>query len=214
MLKRTLFLLFISVLLSGNTLFGYYNGNQNLSCSSSGCGSTTDQAQNNNNKKEKVEMNFEAKHISRSYRQTINATPKVIFPLLCPEKETEWLDDWDYKMIYSISGVAELGAVFTTSFWEDSEQIWIITKHDQIKNEVQFARVVPGLVTSVLDIYVLPKDENSSYVDITYTYTGLTEKGNNFIDTYTEEFFTKNMKEWEDSMNYFLKTGSMLKLSR
>ncbi len=158
-------------------------------------------------------MNFEAKRVARSYRQTINATPKIIFPLLCPERETEWLDDWDYKMIYSISGVAELGAVFTTSFWEDTEQIWIITKHDQIKNEVQFARIVSRIVASVIDIQVLPKGDKSSYVDITYTYTSLTEKGDKFIEKFTEEFFTNNMKNWEDSMNYFLKTGSMLKSS-
>lgn len=159
-------------------------------------------------------MQFNSKRVSRSYRQTINATPEIVFPLICPVREADWLDDWDYIMIYSKSGVAELGAVFTTSFWENTEQVWIITKHDAVKNEVEFARVVPGLVTSVLNVNILRKDEQSSHVDITYTYTSLTEKGNNFIDNkYTEAFFSENMKEWEDSMNYFLKTGTKLKTS-
>ncbi len=159
-------------------------------------------------------MQFNSKRVTRSYRQTINATPEIIFPLICPVREADWLDDWDYKMIYSKSGVAELGAVFTTSFWEDTEQVWIITKHDVVNNEVEFARVVPGLVTSVLNVNILSKDELSSHVDITYTYTCLNEKGNNFIDNkYTEAFFSDNMKEWEESMNYFLKTGSKLKTS-
>lgn len=187
---------------------------QNLNYNFSDSIFVSDQNKNINNKKEKVEMDFVAKRKARSYRQTINAAPNVVFPLICPVREAEWLDDWDYKMIYSKSGVAELGAVFTTSFWEGTEQVWIITKHDSIKNEVEFARVVPGLVTSVLNVNILRKDEQSSYVDITYTYTSLTEKGNNFIDNkYTEEFFIENMKEWEDSMNYFLKTGTVLKSS-
>jgi len=157
-------------------------------------------------------MTFKAKRVARSYRQTINAIPKTIFPLLCPVREAEWLDDWDYKTVYSVSGVAELNSVWTTSYWKDNEQTWIITKHDANTNEVQFARFVPGFVVSVLDIKVLPKDENSSYVDITYTYTGLSDDGNNFLENdFTEEFFQKNMKTWEDSMNYFLQTGKMLK---
>ena len=215
MLKRSLFYLLASILFTGGILFGKNSINTNSNYDSPDSTCNTDKNKNiNNNKMEKVEMNFESKRVTRNYRQTINATPEVIFPLICPVKEAEWLDDWDYKMIYSISGVAELGAVFTTSFWEDTEQIWIITKHDPIKNEVEFARVVPGLVTSVLDVNILPKDEQSSYVDITYTYTSLTEKGNNFIDNkYTEEFFVENMKEWEDSMNYFLQTGTVLKSS-
>lgn len=213
MLKQIVYLLLVAVLLTGNILRGQNSGQKKHNCCESNSSCCSDQTEKEyNNIKEKVEIDFAAKHVSRSYRQTINATSKIIFPLLCPVREAEWLDDWDYKMIYSVSGVAEKGAVFTTSYWEDSEQTWIITKHDSIKSEIQFARFVPGFVTSVLDINVLPKDKNSSYVDVTYTYTGLTEKGNNFLEkSFTEEFFAKNMKEWEDSMNYFLKTGTMLK---
>lgn len=156
-------------------------------------------------------MNFKAKRVTRNYRQIINASPKKVFPLLCPVREAEWLDDWDYKTIYSISGIAEMHAVFITSFENISDQIWIITKHDPIKNEIEFVRLVPGSVISTLYIQVLQKDAVASYVDIVYTYTSLTESGNNFIDNYTQEFFLKNMKEWENSMNYFLETGNKLK---
>jgi len=53
---------------------------------------------------------FKAKRNTYSYRQIIHARPDVVFPLLCPVREAEWLDGWDYKMIYSESGVVEEGA--------------------------------------------------------------------------------------------------------
>jgi hypothetical protein len=158
-------------------------------------------------------MDFQAKRISRSYRQTINTTPDQIFPLICPVREKEWLEGWDYQMIYSKTGLAEQGAVFSTSYEGEEDTIWIITKHDSIKYEVEFVRVTPALRASILTVEIKEKDEHSSYVDITYTYTALTDMGNTFIDNYTEEFFQRNMKHWEKSMNYFLVTGKTLKRS-
>jgi hypothetical protein len=162
---------------------------------------------------EKSQMDFQAKRISRSYRQTINATPDQVFPLICPVREKEWLEGWDYKMIYSKTGLVEEGAVFSTSYEGEEDTIWIIAKHDPEKHEVEFVRVTPASRASILTVKIIEKDERSSYVDITYTYTAITEEGNKFIDNYTEEFFQGNMKEWENSMNYFLITGKTLKAS-
>ena len=61
-------------------------------------------------------MDCQAQRISRSYRQTINAVPDQVFPLICLVCEAEWLDDWDYTMICSTTGLAEEGAVFSTSY--------------------------------------------------------------------------------------------------
>lgn len=43
---------------------------------------------------------FTARRITRTYHQTINAVPETVFPLLCPVREAEWLDGWQYAMIY------------------------------------------------------------------------------------------------------------------
>lgn len=74
---------------------------------------------------------FTAKRIVRSYRQAINAPAEEVFPLICPVREAEWLDGWDYRMVYSESGIAEEGCVFTSHHpGEESDTIWIITQHD------------------------------------------------------------------------------------
>ena len=158
-------------------------------------------------------MDFQAKRVSRRYRQTIHATPDQIFPLICPVLEAEWLEGWEYKMIYSSTNLAEEGAVFSTSNEGEEDTIWIITTHDATNHTVEFARVTPASRASILTVHIADRDERSSYVDITYTYTAIAEAGNQFIDAYTEEVFQKTMQWWEESMNHFLATGKTLKAS-
>lgn len=155
--------------------------------------------------------NFVPMRITRSYRQTIEAQPDVIFPLLCPEREKEWLDGWDYDMVYSQSGLIEEGAVFSTQSQAEEDTIWIVTKHDEINRVVEFARCTPASRVCVQKIAVHPKDETSSYVDISYTFTAIFPGGNKFIESYTDEVFQNVMKFWELSMNHFIKTGTKLK---
>jgi hypothetical protein len=156
-------------------------------------------------------LEFRSQRITREYRQTINATPDKMFPLLCPVREADWLDGWRYNMIYSESGLVEEGAVFSTSYEGEDDTVWIVTKHDSKIHEVEFARFTHNSRTCVLRIAVNSKDENSSYVDVSYTYTGITPAGNDFIDNFTEETFLEAVTFWEKSMNYFLETGERLK---
>ena len=156
-------------------------------------------------------LEFRSKRVTRVYSQTINATPEKVFPLLCPVREAEWLDGWQYDMIYSDSGLVEEGAVFSTPYEGEEDTVWIVTKHDPRNHEIVFARYTPNSRTCVLEIAVKPKDENSSTVDISYTYTGITQAGNDFIDKFSEDAFLEAVTFWEKSMNYFLETGRRLK---
>jgi len=154
---------------------------------------------------------FSPQRITREYRQTINATPAKVFPLLCPVRETDWLDGWRYNMFYSESGLVEEGAVFSTPYEGEEDTVWIVTKHDSKTYGVEFARFTHNSRTCALKIAAKSKDENSSFVDISYTYTAITPAGNDFIDNFTEQAFLEAVIFWEKSMNYFLKTGKRLK---
>jgi len=153
---------------------------------------------------------FQSRRVIRKYRQTINARPETVFPLLCPVREAEWLDGWCAHMIYSLSGVIEEGAVFRTSKKGEADTIWIVTKHDAASKEIQFVRFTPDSRTCVLDISVISKGGHQSFVDIAYTYTAIAPKGNDFIDGFSEEAFLEDVLFWEKSMNYFLQTGKRL----
>ncbi|MBT8356623.1 MAG: hypothetical protein HKO79_14880 [Desulfobacterales bacterium] len=156
------------------------------------------------------DIGFNPRRITKEYRQTINATPEKVFPLLCPVREADWLDGWRYNMIYSESGLVEEGAVFSTPYEGEEDTVWIVTKHDSKTYEVEFARFTHNSRTCVLKIAVKTKDENSSYVGVSYTYTGITHEGNDFVDNFTDEAFLEAVIFWEQSMNYFLETGARL----
>ena len=153
---------------------------------------------------------FKAKRIIRNYRQAINALPGVVFPLLCPVREAEWLDGWKYKMIHSESGLAEEGCVFSTSGDGEEDTAWVISRYDRDNHLIEFTRFTPGSRTCVLKVAVTSKGDTDSNVDISYTYTSITADGNAWIDNFTEDKFLDAVKFWEKSMNYFLETGEQL----
>jgi len=158
-----------------------------------------------------IRPSFQANHITRSCEQTINADPSKVFDLLCPVKEAEWLDGWDYILLHSESGLAEEGCVFLSRQEGEKDTIWMITKRDVQSREIEFVRATPESRIARLTISVVEKEAMVSKVVITYVITSICEKGNQFLEAFTEGKFTAAMKFWEKSMNYYLETGKKLR---
>ena len=154
---------------------------------------------------------FKAKHITRSYEQTIHADPARVFDLLCPVREAEWLDGWDYTLLHSESGLAEEGCVFLSRQEGEKDTIWMITRRDVLNREIDFVRATPESRIARLTIAVHEKATNVSKVMKTYVITALCEEGNKFLEAFSQENFEAAMKFWEKSMNYYLETGKKLK---
>lgn len=153
---------------------------------------------------------FSANRIVRRYCQTIYAPPDDVFPLLCPVREAEWLDGWEYTMLYSESGVVERHAVFTTPGEGEPDTVWIVTAHDAAHRIVEFTRFTPGSRVCVLRIEVSADGHGRSLVDLAYTYTATSAAGNAFLDDLTQEKFLEAVTFWEKSMNHWLATGERL----
>jgi hypothetical protein len=156
------------------------------------------------------ECTFRAKRMVRTYRQTIDAKPDVVFPLLCPVREAEWLDGWEYAMIYSVSGLVEEGSVFSTTNPGEEDTVWVVTRHDPAARLVEFTRFTPRSRTCLLRIAVEPYGEERSHVDVSYAYTSIAPSGNQFLESWSERSFLDSVVFWERSMNHFLKTRSRL----
>jgi hypothetical protein len=150
------------------------------------------------------------RRITRTHGQTIHASPDVVFPLLCPVREAEWLDGWQCTMLFSQSGFVEEGAVFSTPGDGEADTIWIVTRHDAVRRVVEFTRFTPGSRVCVLRIGVTSTAPGRSLVDIAYTYTAIAPAGEVFIDRFTEDSFRTAMTFWERSMNHWLDTGARL----
>lgn len=138
----------------------------------------------------------------------IDARPDAVFPLLCPVREAEWIDGWSYEMIHSESGLAELGCVFKTNREPENEAYWIMTRCSS-PHEAEYVRFVTGKMFVMLS-FKLFETECGTDIGVTYSFTGVTDKGNAFVETMVPKYIDVAIKHMEASLNHFVKTGKKL----
>jgi len=155
-------------------------------------------------------VEFRGKRVIHEYTQTNVAAAEKVFPLLCPVREAEWVPGWEFRLIYSQSGVAELGCVFTTPNETGPETVWLVTDYDPPAFRIGFAWVRPGLVATQLRISLRPKAQDVTEANIRYTYTGLSADGNREVERYDEPWFRGKMQSWEKAINHYLQTGRLI----
>ena len=151
-----------------------------------------------------------ARRVSHEYTQTNDAPPETVFPLLCPVREADWVPGWQYKLIYSKSGVAEAGCVFTTPNDDGTETTWLVTEYDPATFRIAFAWVNPGQVAAQIEIYLTRKKQDTTTALIRYTYTGLSRAGNQEVGRYDKKWFEQKMRGWEAAINHYLRTGKAM----
>ncbi len=146
-----------------------------------------------------------------AYQQQYSGTTRQVFPLLCPEREKDWLDGWQYEMIYSESGLIEQDCVFMTNSNGNQPTIWIVTQYDQSNKCIEFVRFSPEECVAKIQIDLEEASAEKCLDNISYQYTALNAKQADFIENHMEEFFIQSMQWWEKALNHYLLTGELLK---
>jgi hypothetical protein len=158
-------------------------------------------------------MNFEAKRIIKTATFMLNGTPQQVFPLLCPERELDWLPGWEYEMIYSQSGYNEEGCIFRTTKPYGVEIIWSSVNFDSQNYTIDFLNVASGLFVIKFGIQLVEMKEKGCEITFTQIYTGISEAGNRLIEDAVGGNFQKSMAQIEKTLNHYLATGSKLNVS-
>ena len=156
---------------------------------------------------------FKSNRVAHEYIQTNPAAPEKVFPLLCPVREGDWLPGWQYHLIYSDSGIAELGCVFTTPNppgAANANTTWIVTGYDPANFRIAFVWIDPDRMMTEIAIQLVSADAGATHSKIRYRYTALSEEGNRELKTYDRKWFEAKMKNWETTINYFLQTGKRM----
>ncbi len=148
------------------------------------------------------------KRVVRTYTQTLIGNPSRVFPLLCPVREAEWIDGWHPVLVLSDSGVAELDCVFVTAA-QPQNAIWYITRHEPTRF-VEMIKITPGVTACKLTIELHAR-ASGSQATISYMHTSLGPDGDAFVDSFTESYYEKFMRDWEARMNHYLKEGTVLR---
>ena len=138
---------------------------------------------------------------SRTWAQRLVAPPSRVFPLLCPVRETEWVEGWDPDLVVTASGIAERDCVFVMP---DPEAIWVVTEYEPPRR-IEFVKVTPGVTAARIGIVLSAIGDSGTRAEVTYTHTALTEEGERLVAGFTEEYYETFMKGWEGALNAFLK---------
>jgi len=141
--------------------------------------------------------------VTRTYVQKIQAPPEEVFPLLCPVRETEWVKGWDPIVVYSHSGLAEPDCIFLTGNGEP-ESAWVITHRDSDKFQLEILKISPWTTVAKINIALSQNEESGTDARINYTYTALSEAGEDFVNHYTEDYYLEFMRYWETAINDYL----------
>jgi uncharacterized protein YndB with AHSA1/START domain len=142
---------------------------------------------------------YSAPRLVNSFVQDIRAPIEEVFPLLCPEREKEWLPGWDARMIHSASGVAERGAVFETR-QDAGRTLWIVTEYDPPRR-IAFARWQPDGLAVHIEITLARQHAGSTAVCISYASTAVDETGAAALAGLGEDAWLGKMAFWQESMN-------------
>jgi hypothetical protein len=158
---------------------------------------------------------FQGKRITHEYTQNNLAPPEKVFPLLCPVREADWVPAWQYRLIYSESGIAECGCVFITPNEDGTETTWMVTDYDPASFRIAYAWVNPGLVAAQIRICLsrssgAQTSPGHTTALIQYTYTGLSTEGNREVERYDRKWFRHKMQSWEAAINHHLQTGKRI----
>ncbi len=140
--------------------------------------------------------------------ENLPAAPERIFPLLCPIREAEWLAGWTAEMIWSRSGLAEKGAVFTTPGHDAAPWVWHMVQHDSALGRIQFSVTAPGSHLLHLALHLEAQGTGSRLTWI-YTLHALSPAGTGFLAAY-EEAFAPKMAKLQRRLRHWLTTGTML----
>jgi hypothetical protein len=149
--------------------------------------------------------------VSRSYTQHLNAGSPAVFELLCPVRETEWVNDWRPKLVLTDSGFAEPGCVFVTpGIPEDA--VWLMTEYDREAHRLEIIKVIPGVVIGRITVSLAADGDDACTADITYAYTSISEHGDRALEEFTDDHFKGFMMTWEKELNHYLNEGTKLEI--
>jgi len=154
--------------------------------------------------------NFTSSRISRTSTITLNAPLGEVFPLFGPIREREWAPGWDPQILYSTTDLVEEHMVFKTPSHHghiEPDYTWIVSKYlpDQALIEYTVFTAERLWWITVQCYEDLPNQTTKA--EITYTYTGLTDRGNAINEKALQLMYAHDLRDWEEAINHYLKTG-------
>lgn len=148
-----------------------------------------------------------ARSISYTEAFAISQPARAVFALLSPEGERLWVPGWQYENIMGTTALHE-DYVFLTHGHDHAAQeaIWIVKRYDPDALQVQYYKIEPDEKLGIVAVGCDTLNRRSTRVTVTYTYIGLSDSGNRFIEGFTRSAYKEFIGQWKSLLDaYFEK---------
>jgi hypothetical protein len=153
-------------------------------------------------------IEFKPERIQRSATIIVRAPLEKAFPLFGPLLEMEWAEGWEPCVIYPESKNVEEHMIFKTKSHYGEDYLWAVTQYDAKRSMIEYTVTASERIWFIRVACKAYVDQTK--VDVSYTYTGLSEKGNQQNKESLAKMFAHDLTDWEKAINYYLETGKQL----
>jgi hypothetical protein len=150
--------------------------------------------------------NSSNKQVSKTATILLSDEINKVFPLFSPMEERKWVESWNPEFIYPANGNWVENMVFRTKAGNASEKIynWVLTYFNPKAYQAVYTVFTENRVWTI-KVQCTPHEENETKAEITYTFTAFNEKGYSLNIDAIEKMYRNELKDWEETVNYFLK---------
>ncbi len=155
---------------------------------------------------------FEGQQITRVNKIELTGSIEKVFPLFTPIEEKKWVEGWEPTIIYPANEEVKEGMVFKSRHIDEHLTYWIIIDYKPDEHFIQYVNVAYDYRSVVLKIKCIALSESKTEAVISYCFTGLSQKGNEFVVNFTEDSQKEYIESWQKDINKYLsKSKQMLK---
>jgi hypothetical protein len=147
--------------------------------------------------------------ISKSASIILKAPIQTVFPLFGPIQEQLWADGWEPEILYETPEV-EMHMIFRTksAFPDEAFYTWAITHYSTVDWKIEYTVYAVDRIWFITVVCEPMSSETRAYV--TYAYTGFTPEAQHKNQESLKRMFADDLRDWEEAINHYLKTGKKL----
>ena len=146
-------------------------------------------------------------HVERTHTFELPLPGHRALDLFTPVGEKAWVPGWEPVFLYPADGALREHAAFTTtSVSEPVPTIWIVTRFEPDLLTVSYSRVTPGSRAGEVTVVVAPQSPSSCKVTVSYFFTALSQAGNDYLASFTDEYFKAYISSWRDLIHAHLQS--------
>jgi hypothetical protein len=153
---------------------------------------------------------FTSRRVSSTGIITLDSPLREVFPLFGPIREREWAVGWDPQILYSTTDLVEEHMVFKTPSHHghgEPDCTWTVSKYVPDQGLIEYTVFTPERLWWITIQCCEDIPNQTTEAEITYTYTGLTDKGNAINEKALQLTYAHDLRDWEEAINHYLKTG-------